>query len=403
MAAIQNLSQRDDDIDLGELLGTLRDHKWLIGIVTGLFIVMSVAYVLLATPVYRANAMVQVEQKVPSLPGLSALTQTLGAASPEAATETALITSRMVIGLVVDELNLTIETSPRRFPLIGNFIARHYSPEQPGAVASPRFGLTDYDWGGAKLDVFQLDVPDDLLDKSLKLIAGEHGTFVLLDGDGNVLANGTAGQSASGHGVTIQVKTLIANPGTCFQVVRHRELTVISRLRKGITADEQGKESGIIELTYDNSNPKLATNVLKQVSELYVRQDVERNSAEAANSLKFVREQLPNVRRDLERATAALNAYQIKAHSVDISMQTKGLLDQEVLVETNLQQLRMQQADMAHRYTPEHPVYKALMQQIGQLEGQKSAMDKKVGSLPDTQQELLRLTRDVQEIGRAHV
>jgi tyrosine-protein kinase Etk/Wzc len=396
MTATQDPVQRDDEVDLSELLGTLSDNKWLIGIITGAFIVLSIAYALLATPIYQATSMVQVEQKVPELPGLSALSQTLGAASPEATTETALITSHMVIGAAVDQLNLTIESSPERLPLFGNFIARHYASKNPGTVASPLFGMIGYDWGGAKLDIFQLDVPADLLDRPLSLIAGEGGAYVLMDDNDNILVVGKTGQSSSGHGVTIQVKTLVANPGTRFRVFRHRQLTVINGLQQAINVTEQGKESGILQLTYNNPDPELATNVLEQVGELYVRQDVDRNSAEAANSLKFVKEQLPNVRHALEQATAALNAYQNQAHSVDISMQTQSLLDQEVSIETNIQQLRLQQADMQRQYTPEHPAYKALMKQIGQLEGQKSAIDKKVGGLPDTQQQLLKLTRDVQ-------
>lgn len=396
MAAIPDPVQRDDEIDLSELLGTLSDHKWLIGTITGIFILLSIAYALLTTPIYQATSVVQVEQKVPSLPGLSALTQTLGAASPEATTETALITSRMVIGAAVDELKLTIEAHPQRMPVIGNFFARRYASRNPGLVSPPLFDMIGYDWGGSKLDIFQLDVPDSLLDRPLRLIAGKEGAYVLVDDDDNVLVVGNTGQAASGHGVTIQVQTLVANPGTQFRVFRHRRLTVINGLQRAVNVNEQGKESGILQMTYDNPDPELAANVLKEVGELYVRQDVDRNSAEAANSLKFVREQLPNVRRDLERATAALNAYQIKAHSVDISMQTQGLLDQEVAIQANIQKLRLQQADMQRQYTPEHPAYKALIQQIGQLEAQKGAIDKRVGNLPDTQQQLLRLTRDVQ-------
>jgi tyrosine-protein kinase Etk/Wzc len=396
MAAIPDPVQRDDEIDLSELLGTLSDHKWLIGTITGIFILLSIAYALLTTPIYQATSVVQVEQKVPSLPGLSALTQTLGAASPEATTETALITSRMVIGAAVDELKLTIEAHPQRMPVIGNFFARRYAARNPGLVSPPLFDMIGYDWGGSKLEIFQLDVPDSLLDRPLTLIAGKEGAYVLVDDDDNVLVVGNTGQAASGHGVTIQVQTLVANPGAQFRVFRHRRLTVINGLQRAVNVNEQGKESGILQMTYDNPDPELAANVLKEVGELYVRQDVDRNSAEAANSLKFVREQLPNVRRDLERATAALNAYQIKAHSVDISMQTQGLLDQEVAIQANIQKLRLQQADMQRQYTPEHPAYKALIQQIGQLEAQKSAIDKRVGNLPDTQQQLLRLTRDVQ-------
>jgi len=396
MTAIQDPVQRDDEIDLSELLGTLSDHKWLIGTITGIFILLSIAYVLLTTPIYQATSVVQVEQKVPSLPGLSALTQTLGASSPEATTETALITSRMVLGAVVDQLKLTIEAHPQRMPVVGNFFARLNASKNPGMVSPPLFNMIGYDWGGSKLEIFQLDVPDSLLDRPLRLIAGKNGSYVLVDDDDNVLVVGNTGQVASGHGVTIQVQTLVANPGTQFRVFRHRRLTVINGLQQAINVSEQGKESGILQMTYDNPDPELATNVLREVGELYVRQDVDRNSAEAANSLKFVREQLPNVRRDLERATAALNAYQIKAHSVDISMQTQGLLDQEVAIQANIQKLRLQQADMQRQYTPEHPAYKALIQQIGQLEAQKGAIDKKVGNLPDTQQQLLKLTRDVQ-------
>ena len=396
MTVIKDPVQRDDEIDLSELFGTISDHKWLIGTITGIFVLLAIAYAMLTTPIYQATSVVQVEQKVPSLPGLSALTQTLGASSPEATTETALITSRMVLGAAVDQLKLTIEAHPKRMPVFGNFFARHYASSNPGMVSPPLFNLIGYDWGGSKLDIFQLDVPDSLLDQPLQLIAGKNGTYALVDSDDNMLVVGNVGQTAKGHGVTIQVQNLVASPGTQFRVIRHRRLTVINGLQQAIKVTEQGKESGILQMTYDNANPQLAADVLKEVGELYVRQDVDRNSAEAANSLKFVREQLPNVRRDLERATAALNAYQIQAHSVDISMQTQGLLDQEVAIEANIQKLRLQQADMQRQFTPEHPAYKALIQQIGQLESQKAGIDKRVNNLPDTQQQLLKLKRDVQ-------
>jgi tyrosine-protein kinase Etk/Wzc len=396
MAAAQSTTSHDDEIDLNALLGTLIDHKWLIVVVTAVFFVLSVAYAILATPVYQASAMVQVEQKVPDLPGLSAITQTLGASSSEATTEIAIITSRSVLGKAVDNLNLNVVVTPHRFPLIGGFIARHYSPDKPGEVASPWLGLRRDDWGGSMLDVFQLDVPNSLLGKSLTLIAGEHGTYKLLDDDDNLLLRGQVGQVAKGRGVTMQVKALAANPGMRFDVVRNWELATISMLERQINAGEQGKDSGIIGLTYDNADPQLATDVLDQVSQAYVRQNVDRNSAQAANSLQFVKEQLPLVREKLEKAQSALNAFQTKSHSVDITLQTKSVLDQIVAVETSIQQLQMQKADMERRFTKDHPAYKALMQQIGQLQAQKTGMEKQVDNLPDTQRDLLRLTEDVQ-------
>ena len=388
--------RNDEELDLGAILGTVVDNKWIIFSITALFLICSLAYALLATPIYQADAMVQVEQKVPELPGISALSQTLGASNSQANTEIALITSRAVIGRAVDDLKLDINVSPRRFPLIGTGIARRFTTANPGEVASPWLGMSRYDWGGSKLDLQRIEVPEHLLGKTLTLIAGENGSYTLFDPEGDELLQGSVGQVATGHGVTFQVGALKANPGTRFDVRRERALTTINQLQQAIQATEKGKDSGIIGLSYQNASPKLAAALLDRVSEWYVRQNVEWNAAEAANSLKFVQEQLPKVRQDLDRAQAALNAFQIQAKSVDITMQTKALLDQSVAVEANIQQLRMQQADIERRFTPQHPAYRALMQQIGQLEQQKNEMDKQVGDLPDTQQELLKLTRDVE-------
>ena len=396
MAATQTPSPQDDEIDLGALLGNLTDHKWLIILVTGLFFLGSVAYALLATPIYQATGLVQVEQKVPELPGLSAISQTLGASSSEATTEIALITSRSVIGKAVDNLGLNVVVTPHRFPLIGNFLARRYEPVNPTDVASPWLGISRDGWGGEQLEVARLDVPRRWLDKPFTLIAGVHGAYTLRDDSGNIVLSGQVGQLAQGRGITLQVKTLLANPGMRFKLVRNRTFDTIDALQQVIHASEQGKDSGIIQLSYQNRDPYFAENLLNQVANAYVHQNVQRNSAEAANSLKFVKEQLPLVRAKLEQATTALNAYQTHAHSVDISMQTKGLLQQEVAIETSIQQLRQQQPELERRYTPDHPAYRALMQQIALLQAKKDAMEKQVGNLPDTQQQLLRLTRDVQ-------
>ena len=54
-AAVEN-----DEIDLGRLLGYLIDGRWWIVSITGFFMMMGIAYALLATPVFKANALLQV-------------------------------------------------------------------------------------------------------------------------------------------------------------------------------------------------------------------------------------------------------------------------------------------------------------------------------------------------------
>ena len=396
MTTKQSFATRDEDVDLRALLGTLADNKWLIAAITVVFLLISVLYAMLATPVYQASSSVQVEQKAPSFPGMTDLSETLGISTSQAVTEIQLLTSRKVIGQAVENLKLDIQASPKRFPLIGSYLARKFVANHPGELASPVFGLSRYDWGGSHVDVQQLDVPATMLDEPMQLTAGNDGAYTLKDSDGNVLVTGHVGQTVSGNGITMQVQTLQANPGTRFRVVRHSHMDTIAQYQKAVQANEKVKDSGIIDITYNNADPMLATRLLDQVTTLYVRQNVDRSAAEAANSLQFVREQLPKVKQELERATQALNAYQLKAHSVDLNMQTQSLLSQNVSIDSALEQLHMQMAEVQRHYTPEHPEYRAVQKQISELEGEKGALEHKIGMLPNTQQELLKLNRDVQ-------
>ncbi len=343
--------------------------------------------------------MVQVESKVPGVPGLSELSTTLGMGSVSAAstTEVALLTSRSVIGTAVDQLNLDVLVEPKRFPVLGDYFARRFKPSVPGEIAPPLFGASSYAWGGETLTILRLEVPADLVDVPLTLkVADAEGGYALQNDDGDLILEGRAGQTASSNGLILEIASLRANPSTEFEVTKLRRLNAVKDLQAAVAVTEQGKDSGILQVAYEDEDPFRAEQLVQRIAEAYVRQNVDRGSAEAAAQLQFVKEQLPSVRKQVEEAQSAMTAYQSKANSVDITMQTKGLLDQEVAVEASIQQLRLKQAEMDRSFTREHPAYRALLKQIGDLEGRKAGFQKQVGQLPDTQQELLRLTRDLQ-------
>jgi tyrosine-protein kinase Etk/Wzc len=384
-----------DEIDLLALLGALIDGKWIIVGFTVCFAVIGVAYALLATPIYQANALIQIEEKSGStLSGLGELSDMLGS-TPEAVTEIELLKSRAVIGQAVDNLKLDIIVEPHYFPIIGRWMARRYQPETKGEIASPLLGFDSFAWGGENVDIFQLDVPSSYLSKPLELVAGENNTYTLYNDDGEILLQGTVGEQVSSSGFTMQVKTLNARPETRFDVVKQRKLNTIIDYQQQLGAAERGKDSGIISLSMQHDDPQYAISILDEVSRLYVRQNVERNSAEAAQSLEFLREQLPQVRKELERYEQALNEYQTSTKSVDITIETQAILDQIVELDTLISEQNLKRAEMERRFTRQHPSYQALLDQMEQLKRQKAELTSKVESLPATQQELLRLTRDV--------
>lgn len=386
---------QDTRIDLATILRTLFDHKGLIASIVSLFCVIGLGYVLLATPIYQANAMIQIEPKKIGIEGTPEVNSKPLSVS-QATTEIELIKSRAVLGKVVDDLKLNIIQKPNYFPVFGAYMARTYKPQSEGAFAVPLFGLNNYAWGGEQISVFQLEVPEALLGTTLTLVANGAETFSLFDKDHALLLKGQTNQTVEGSGVKIQVATLKARPGTEFTLTKERTLTSALAYQTRLNITEAGKDSGIIYLSIQDPNPALARLILDEVSHLYVRQNVERSSAEAAQRLEFLRSQLPLVRKQLEQSEQALNAFQASAKSVDLSIETKSVLDQVVNLDSMLSELKLKRVEVERLYTREHPTYRALMTQMGQLETQKQGLLKKIQALPVTQQELLRLNRDMQ-------
>jgi tyrosine-protein kinase Etk/Wzc len=399
--------QPEDEIDPRALLGMLLDHKWPIIKMTLGFLVLGLAYVLAVTPQYEAKAMVQVEQ-APNLPGLTLAEQQGGASSPAAADAKAILTSQSVIGQAVRNLRLYIETSPYRVPLIGSLAARIHGSGTSTDVGAPWFGLSGYGWGGSQLEMDRLDVPNSLLGQDLTLTADKGGTYVLTeDSDipftpGLVLLRGRVGQVATGSGVTMLVKTLRANAGMRFHVVRNDVMTTIARMQKAVLTSQPVPDSNIISLSFDSAEPQMAVNVLDQIVNAFLAQNVGRNSAQASNSLKFVKQQLPEVKRKLAAAQSALSAFQLKAHSVDVPMQTQNLLSELASINTNIDQLNTQKVEVERLYTPEHPAYEAVTRQIGQLQARRASIEQQMTTLPDTQRQLLSLNGNVQVLNSTY-
>jgi len=387
---------QDDEIDLLALFGTLWDSKILIATITAVFMVLGVTYALVATPVYRANAIVQVEEKSPSLPGMSDVTEMFGGESA-AVTEIELLKSRKVIGTAVDDLHLDIIVEPHYFPVIGQAIARRFSGEE-GELNSPLLGASSKAWGGEVISASRFAVPSSLFNKEHTLIAGENGGYTLMSPDDEEILSGKVGQTVTEQGYELFISDLNARPGTQFSLTKLRRLSAIIDLQEVLGASEKGKDSGIIALSLEDTDPSHAEDILNVIAKTYLRQNVERQSAEAAKSLDFLKEQLPTIKKDLEEAERKFNEYQVQAGSVNISAEAEALLEQVVEIESGIAELQLKKAELDRLYTRDHPAYQAWREQMAEQNARKEEFSERVKGLPQTQQELLGLKRDL-EVG----
>lgn len=383
----------DDEIDLLALAGTLLDYRWFIILTTLLFVGLGASYAILATPIYQANAMLQIEERSTGLPGLDIMDEFLLGKSHTLA-ELEILKSRSIVGQAVSELQLDTIIQTKRFPLIGDFIARRYQSEQETPLATPWFGLSSYDWGGANITLQQLKLPKQLAKQKLTLTAhnNQHYSLHL---DDQLLLQGELGKEIESNGIKITISELVAHPGQQFFITQLPLLEATKQYQKNFQVNERGKQSGIISLSLRDKNEQLAEKFIDKIAELYVRQNIERSAAEASNSLEFLRHQLPNVKKDMEKAENKLNRYQINAKSADITIETQSILNQLVKVEAELSELRLKRLEMDKLFTSAHPSYQTLNKQIASLEDSKLQLEKRVSGLPEVQQELLRLNRDV--------
>ncbi len=398
----QNRTQQEQasqEIDLMALLGALIDRKYFIAAITAAFMAVGVFYAVFSTPVYQATAMIQVEDGGASVPGFDDMAGMFESTSA-AVTEIELLKSRSVIGEAVDTLKLDIIAEPKLFPVIGNRAFRKFTPVESGDLAEPSFGASSYAWGGESINVFRFDVPRSAIGTGFILAAGEgagnNKQFTLLNGDGDVILKGKVGEELTNGKFHLTIRSLVARPGTEFTLLRKDRLNTILDLQAAIGASEKGKDSGIINLSLQSENAGYAEKVLDKVAAIYVRRNVERNSAEAQKSLEFLEVQLPEVKKQLEYAEQRFNDYQIQRQSINITLETQGVLEQVVELETKLQELELKRLELSRKFKDSHPTYQGVLEQIEAVEKQKQNLVGEVGNLPETQQELLRLKRDVE-------
>ena len=379
----QNIKSKVDDssdeIDLKKLFGVLLDSKWLILTVTFAFSIVGVVYALLSTPIYKADALLQIEQK--SSGGISAIVGDMGNAfSSESSsnTEIEIIKSRMILGDTVDKFNLTTVVTPEYIPVIGKGLSRLL-----GEINN--------------ISVSRFEQPDATSEQKAEIVVQDRqrGIYQLFVGGDSVLT-GKVGELAESNGYKIFISDIQAKDGFRFSITKRSKLDAISFLSHNLTIVEKGKNTGIISLSFVGENKQFIKKVLDNVSQNYFLQNVERESAEAEKSLSFLKNHLPEIKNKLTTAEDELNKFRQDNDSIDLGLEAKSTLDVMVKLETQLNELTFKESEVSQKFTKDHPAYKSLLDKRQTLLNEKEKLNKQVQKLPKTQREILRLTRDVE-------
>jgi len=403
------LIQDDDTISLVDLLDNFLYYKWHFIVVTLLALVLSVAYAIIATPIYTADALVQVEEKkgASMIGALDQVSNPLFASQSPVVAEIQIIQSRAVIGQAIERLKANVEVSvDNRMPVIGEWLSRVLDTDEQGLAVAPT-DLLSYAWGGERLELERMRVPRELHGKAMLLTIGQQRQWSLRLGETDeVLAQG----QGSGETFTLmdgqlqfELGAFLARPGTVFRIVVYSLQSEIARTLSNLSVSEATRQSNLIAMTYQSPDPAFATEMLNAIADVYLQQNLDRRSAEADKTLQFLKGELPALRLELDKSEQALNTFRSESRSVDITFELQDLLRLSTDLETQQLQLELKQKEMSFRYDPGHPLMRAQAAQIAELSVQGQTISDRISRLPAVQQDYIRLARNVEVNNQLYV
>lgn len=391
----QNSTTTEDTIDLKELFFTLIAQWKIITLCIILSLICALLYIRVTPETYSVDALVQVEDSKSAasaalLGELSSVAGAVGGQKSPADAEREILNSRLVLGQVIQNLNLNIQIKDTNDTVFNRLISeskRKLEYSQSGVL---------FKENGQSFFVEKFDVPHYFLDKPLTL-QFKQNQFSLSYKD-DVVAEGRLNQDNVLTTKKGQWQIRI-NSATAFKqefkITKFALPTAVKNLTDQYSVAERGKMTGVLGLTYQGQDQEEITQVLNNILAVYHAQNIERKSLESKQTLSFLDKQLPELRKQLEDSEKKFNQFREQHNTVDVTQESELLLKQNIQLETMRIELQQKQAELSAKYTPDHPLMAEINAQVTTVNKKLGELNGTLKRLPELQRLYLQLYRDV--------
>lgn len=383
----------EDTIDLKELFFSLIAQWKLIALCVILSLVCALLYLRTTPDTYQVDALVQVEEnKGASAALLGDLSDMIEQKSPAQA-EIEILKSRLVLGTVIDRLNLNIRIHGTEDSFWSRLLNKHeYDSEYSGKSVLFKDNQKSF-------DVRSFEIPDYYRDKSLLLSFAE-GQYRLTDSaTEQVVFSAPLNQTSqlqSEYGLW-KVGIYSQDSFDSTYLIQKQSLPAAVRsLLADYSVAEKGKMTGVLGLNYQGTDKQHITQVLNAILAAYSQQNIERRSAETAQTLKFLEDQLPELKQQLDVAEREFNRFRQQYNTVDVTKESELYLTQSVTLETQKAELEQKVAEASAKYTAEHPIMQQMNAQLTAINKKINELDGTLKRLPELQRQYLQLFREVE-------
>ena len=383
----------EDTIDLKELFFSLIAQWKMITLCVLFSIICALLYLRTTPDTYAVDALVQVEDsKGASAALLGDLSSMIEQKSPAQA-EIEILKSRLVLGSGIDHLNLNIRVSGTEDSFWNRLIAKH---EYDSEYSSQSVLFKD---NQKSFDIRQFDIPQYFQDKNL-ILKFSQGKYSLTDAaTGQVVFSAPLNQVSQLQSEFGLWKVAIFSQdsfNTAYNIKKQSLPAAMKSLTANYSVAERGKLTGVLGLNYQGQDKQHITQVLNAILAAYSQQNIERRTAETAQTLKFLEDQLPELKQQLDVAEREFNRFRQQFNTVDVTKESELYLTQGITLETQKAQLEQQVAEAAAKYTNEHPVMQQMNAQLGAINKRIAELDGTLKRLPELQRQYLQLFREVE-------
>ncbi|QOW54231.1 MULTISPECIES: polysaccharide biosynthesis tyrosine autokinase [Acinetobacter] len=383
----------EDTIDLKELFFSLIAQWKLIALCVILSLVCALLYLRTTPDTYQVDALVQVEEnKGASAALLGDLSDMIEQKSPAQA-EIEILKSRLVLGTVIDRLNLNIRISGTEDSFWNRLLNKHeYDSEYSGKSVLFKDNQKSF-------DVRSFEIPDYYRDKNL-ILSFSQGKFNLTDEETEQVVFSAPlnqiSQLQSEYGLW-KVGIYSQDSFDSTYLIQKQSLPAAVRsLLADYSVAEKGKLTGVLGLNYQGTDKQHITQVLNAILAAYSQQNIERRSAETAQTLKFLEDQLPELKQQLDVAEREFNRFRQQYNTVDVTKESELYLTQSVTLETQKAELEQKVAEASAKYTAEHPIMQQMNAQLSAINKKINELDGTLRRLPELQRQYLQLFREVE-------
>lgn len=116
----------------------------------------------------------------------------------------------------------------------------------------------------------------------------------------------------------------------------------VASLLSGITPINKAGSAGIIVITMEADNARMAADIVNEVMDQYRLATVEDKNAKTQKTLDFLNGRLAIVNREVDSITRLVNDYQAKHHLADAEAQTTNLLNRSTAAEDKIRDINLQ-------------------------------------------------------------